>query len=566
PLIMRFRTVLLLVAMACLAAAPDAAARGAAAGRGLAPKSDWRAWWDLNREHLVGFRHLLFKHAPLTGEARPERPDVLAGFRPVVRDELRKICVSKQGRSLRAAALLAMGRMGDEREALAALRVLHDRSQPADVHEAALLCIATLDRIGRDTVRDSVRNTLDSFVDHPDRLTKRTRAIAIMATGLRARKDRRLLVTLLKQMVGTATTSEDAAAIAFAAGLAGDAMLFPELLRGARTGKFAGVELDDVAHSHVVLALGRLADTAAATSLADLMRKRKLGVQTARATALGLGRLLAGDKLAQKTRRALEAALFDAFDKRSDVTLRGFCALALGGAREPARVEQLLRAFAKGGAAELRPYTALALGLAARAREGKTPARIRGVLAERLDKAKNPDFAAALCIALGLSGAQGARIPLVKRLRSTTLPSELRGAAAQGLGLLGRTSVGIESMVLRELENAPTDLIGDVALALGLIGKRSAGGALVGLLKDARSAHSRGKVIVAMGHLGHPMSAQPLFLMLEDQRNSDMVRTHCIVALGLLGDPRETDALFDIDAGFNYLATTPATRTLIGFY
>ena len=38
------------------------------------------------------------------------------------------------------------------------------------------------------------------------------------------------------------------------------------------------------------------------------------------------------------------------------------------------------------------------------------------------------------------------------------------------------------------------------------------------------------------------------------------------VALGLLGDPRDEDPLFALDADFNYLATTHTTHELIRLY
>jgi hypothetical protein len=44
------------------------------------------------------------------------------------------------------------------------------------------------------------------------------------------------------------------------------------------------------------------------------------------------------------------------------------------------------------------------------------------------------------------------------------------------------------------------------------------------------------------------------------------VREFAAVALGLLGDAREQDVLFDIDADFNYLATTDTTYELLRLY
>ena len=74
------------------------------------------------------------------------------------------------------------------------------------------------------------------------------------------------------------------------------------------------------------------------------------------------------------------------------------------------------------------------------------------------------------------------------------------------------------------------------------------------------------RTILALGHLGSPGSVKPLIEIAGDKTRTGIVREFACVALGLLGDDREIDPLFDLDADFNYFATTVATNELIRLY
>ena len=54
--------------------------------------------------------------------------------------------------------------------------------------------------------------------------------------------------------------------------------------------------------------------------------------------------------------------------------------------------------------------------------------------------------------------------------------------------------------------------------------------------------------------------------MLKDASLRPSVREFAAAALGILGDRRERDELFAVDAHFNFLATTFATSELVRLY
>ena len=74
------------------------------------------------------------------------------------------------------------------------------------------------------------------------------------------------------------------------------------------------------------------------------------------------------------------------------------------------------------------------------------------------------------------------------------------------------------------------------------------------------------RIIIALGHLGHGAAVDPLLEILNDEQQQTIVREFAAVALGLMGDARERDPLFAVDAWFNYLATTRATNEFIRLY
>jgi HEAT repeat protein len=146
------------------------------------------------------------------------------------------------------------------------------------------------------------------------------------------------------------------------------------------------------------------------------------------------------------------------------------------------------------------------------------------------------------------------------------LPAPARGTAAQAIGLLATASPGAIS-TLREAARAGTPgVLEDAALGLGLLGQRDIARDLAAALPGAGSARVQSRLMLALAYLAHTESVEPLLKVLTDRRDRPSAREFAAVALGILGDPRDEDALFATDAWFNLYATTRATNELVRLY
>jgi len=372
-------------------------------------------------------------------------------------------------------------------------------------------------------------------------------------------------MSLLGRCTKRVRSSDEAAHIAFACGLSGEPMATPELIRIAKTGTFHRQRLSDVGRSHVVIALGRAGDPYAVRTIAKILSSRSTPLQTRRACALALGRWLRtgiSEDLLKDAKRPLLRSL----EKSSDPLLRGFCALALGGAKEPLAIPRLMELVDKGGAPALRPFAALALGIAARNAERETHEKIGRFLLREMEKTKEIELASALSLSLGLARATDATEVLLERVNHKRLNAKAKGAAIQALGIMGRGNPKVDKALFEVLKDGHRDLVGDAALALGLLGRRSTAPVLLKMLEKGGSDRMIERTILALGHLGSPNSVKPLIEIASNPARTTIVREFACVALGLLGDDREADPLFELDADFNYFATTVATNELIRLY
>jgi HEAT repeat protein len=340
----------------------------------------------------------------------------------------------------------------------------------------------------------------------------------------------------------------------------------PELALATRKGEIGGVRLTDNERSHAVTALGRAAGVGAIDELVATLRARRSGLDTKRSAALALGRLLRDAAVEEDDAERAAKALRDGFDKESDTELRGFCAVALGGARPPRSLPLLMDAIDHGGNAAVKPYCALALGLGARTAGGDEAKKIGNFLRSELDKAAQMELGTALSIAVGLAKASDAEEDLIERLQWPRLPAPTRGAAGQGLGLLGTVTPAAVDALKAAVDEGGPGVVENAALGLGLLGQRAIARDLAVRLPRAGSAHAQSRVMLALIYLAHADSVEPLLLVLRDQSTPSTAREFAAVALGILGDPRDEDPLFDLDAWFNLHATTRSTHEFVRLY
>ena len=540
---------------------------GARRGRTTASGAGWSYWWYFNRGLLLDFRGLLRAGGPVSGSAPKDKTNPIARQRDAVRQSLRDIAVSKNDPALRAAAIVALGRVGQDDDALLFLHLLQKKNGDRAVTEAAALALGLLPPIQTTAIRLEVRKNLQYFLHDAGNLSASARALTIISTGLRARDDRMLVMLMAGPLGNPRGDRESVAALLYGAGLARDRMLVPELLAATRKGKIAGkVKLPDVIRSHAATALGQMGDGVAVPTLIALLRSRKAGSQTKRSAALALGRILRQSRISDETRGRGVAALRAVVKKNGEVELRGFALLALGGAKDASVTRDLMHLLDRGGDAALKPYAALALGFAGRALPAGKRLPVTRFLAGELEKVRAHDLHAALCLALGLSRARGSHDALLDRVESTRLSHSVRSYAIQAVGLLGRPSPRADKALHGILDDGPNELIGDAALALGMLGRRSVAPRLVKQLEKSSSRTEQAGLVVALGQLAHAGTSDSLVRLLENRKKSRTLRAYAATALGFMYDTRRHDALFDMAADFNFYATTGATHELLRLY
>jgi hypothetical protein len=525
-------------------------------------------WWERNREHVVRMRSLLRRSTATTGIATNPKPrDPMREDRNEILETLRRLARGAKQRALRAAAVMALGRMGGDEDAFFFLRLLHENKEATVVVEAAAVALAILPPLA-DSTRQQARVFLRQALRKPQRLPTRARGLTLLATGLRARYDPDLVLALLERGSGRRLKADETANLIYALGLAGHPLVVPEVIRAVRRGEFAGRELSDLQRAHAVQALALVETPNRVRLLAMILRSRKARLETQRSAVMVLARLLREENLSVRDRQVATGRLMLTFQNGRDPTLRGYAALAMGGARPPFGTDALRAAAESGAAVVIRPYCFLALGLAAREMHEVEGQPIRRFLLERLRETREPERAASASIALGLARAHEATDLLLERLQRESSPAPLRGAAAQGLGLMEARSVrvmkALEEIAL-EARKKPK-LLEDVVLALGLTGRRDVALKLIDILRKTNSSIVHGRIIISLGHLDHGRTIDPLHTILKDKHERTIVREFAAVALAFLGDRREADLLFDLDAFFNLHATTTATHELMRLY
>jgi len=527
----------------------------------------WRIWWGYNRESLVGLRGKVRAAVTTSGTKRNASAWPLAERHEEVLAALRQVALHDRKPAVRAAAVIALGRIGNDDDARSLLRILHDKRASREVQEAAAVAMAILPPIRDPEVREATRKWFAHVIAEPRSLPSRTRGLCLLAAGMRARDDSMLVMQLSGRAAGKGFSSEEAGTLAYAMGLTQSPMVAPELSRAIRKRRLGGDKLSDIGRAHAAQGLGFMGDGLACRTLVALLQSRSAGVQSRRSAALALGRVMSASKLDPEMRERGRKALVKALNKDRDVIVRGYCAVALGSVRDTDALGALDRTLRDGARVTIKPFCALGVGLWARNAPTAGRTRAREILRRELNGAREPQFTAALCIAAGLAGARNMRDDLLAILERTGKPVAVRGAAAEGLGLLGTTNPEVVAVLEAILKQGKKpELLQDAALALGLMGRRAAAGDLARALRGTRSTVVQSRIILALGHLGHQVAVDPMLKILKDQSESTLVREFAAVALGLMGDRRERDPLFELDAWFNYYATTRATNEFLRLY
>jgi HEAT repeat protein len=532
---------------------------------GLSYAGSWRIWWELNREYIFGLRKTHLRGKTITEGGLQIDPK--SAYRNKVLEALRKLAADTSAHDeLRSVVLRALGRAGTDADAKLFLKMLRTPNLEPRLLEGAALGLGSLPAVSDGKTKWAMLDLLRDLFSRQLKLPDRATHLAILSLSLRGREDEEIVNLLMERCKRSFSSTEEAAAILFGCGLTRDVRLKEVLLSAATTGRFGGRKLQDPARSHCVLALAMCAGRDASLDLAKLLLAKKVQLHTRRSIALALGLLLREGSLDGVSDKALQKTLLLCLDEENDPLVQGYCCIAMGAAKRPFLTNVLFKLLDKKGSAAVRPYAAVALGLAARTVGGEEAYKIRTALLKRLSTARGQETQAALSIALGLAEAPEAREVLAARLAKRSLNGYLRGAACQGIGMIGDPSESTLELLKKALEDGEHEVVEDSALALGFLGEPGTGKLLADTLERTRSPQVQLHMVVALSHLGGTEAVPKLLSLLESRNTRRRTRESAANALGILFDPRERDPLFMIDAYANPYGLTHATRELVRVY
>ncbi|MCI0589969.1 MAG: HEAT repeat domain-containing protein [Planctomycetes bacterium] len=239
--------------------------------------------------------------------------------------------------------------------------------------------------------------------------------------------------------------------------------------------------------------------------------------------------------------------------RSSESSSRGFAAIALGeigGERARLRLERALQA----SRTLVRPWAALGLGVLGHGsrRSGASVETSVEALREVLRRSRAPSTVAAVSVALGLAGDQGASTLLLDATRRIAEEGP-RGLVCLGLGLAGGKAPRAEMTALVRESSRQPGLLRNAAIASLLLGDPAGVPEILGLLQRSPAA-ADAPVLDTLGYVGDGEAIRPLVLRLLDRSLPGISRRAAATALGRIGDRRPLPWRAEIAADQNYLA------------
>jgi HEAT repeat protein len=518
----------------------------------------WDVWWETNKFDFIELRRT--SDTPLTGQGPFEESDEArqqrgAATRAVVQENvlpvLRKL-TSASDPAVRASAIVALAKLQDTESTELTRSMLSDSN--FDVRRSAMLAMGLLDA-GRSSyllMNIADDSPLGRKLLKTSRVTDEDRGVALLTGALREQTSASLLLDQLLENPGP-LPNELLAAACEAAGLSGDSAAIPFLTQVAND-----PDRLQFVRASATSALGRLGDPAAMPSLIKLLDSVQ---EPRRAAVIALG-LLAHRSLPDVVHRLVELL------EDSDGPTRHFAAISLGRIGGPDARTALAKQL-RTGKSDMRPWTALALGLVARQ---DPEAEIPSLLMEHLKDESNVESAGAYLIALGLvgHGAQtGRRSVLPWDAMLTTLGThlhgsrvQLSGSAALALGLTRHPEAG--RMLRVALENGNSPIIQrQIALGLGVLGNGAAIPDLLDLMRTTANPFVASFAAIGIAFMGDADAIGPLLRMIEVSGDSGVTTTYAVLAVGQLLDDDRRPALSRLAAGDNYLARPSSVSHLL---
>lgn len=515
--------------------------------------SKWVKWWYGSRARLVEPRYRVEENAASTGGGAKDD----GAWRDEIRTVLREAATSKDD-GLAMQAALALGRGGDRRDAALLAGIVADPKQDGRTRAHAALGLGLIPVAA---APEDERTTVAALFAAFDDVRKRNDddlefwCCAAWAVGLRAspqslprlQEFARQGVDDPRQMNGVHHEVTSAALTAL--GLTRDPVFGGDLRAAAQDVRGANERSRHVLSAHALQGIALLGDTSLLPFVREAVKDKREDVSRSA--------LLAAGALADAKDDATAALLGAAIRNGKDMPSQVCAALSLahtGHASAPAA----LLAAEKDASGVLHAYVVLAMGLAART-TGDTGLRAK-LLADLTDGG-SIDERGALCIASGLSGDPAA-VPVLLEIAGGSGEPQLRSHAACALGLSGAR--GRSLPVLRELvEQESSDVLRyEAALALGRLGDAEVLDLLGDIVLKEKGTANRATAAVCLGRIGGRAAAPVLLRAFREEREKGSLRPCLARAMGFLIDRTQGRELGRILEHRNWWLTTEATEEM----
>lgn len=474
----------------------------------------WWTWWELHKLDYLRPNMMRNWVATVTGYSRSDGHPArqLAMLRkdlfPLLLREL-----EKGDPTLRAAAVLALGRMAGSQAVAPLTRALDDASML--VRERAILALGA----GGD---EQAAELLLSIARHGalkkggGRICPDARPLAIVALGIARRNGLDPVYDELVGRLSEETKGRRDADVQTA--LIGYHTLNPAPALAA----WSAERVEDKHTSDPVRcrAVESLRFDPGAESLSRLLRALTCSkLELRRSAALALGEFDSSMAL---------PPLLTAAELEREPLARGFILISIGRQGGEAARDFLVD-YLKNGKKSHRPWCALALGILAR---GDDDAEARTVLRENFKRERNRGARGAWYLALGIGGATDA-LPLLEEGLIDGSTPETRSSAAFGLAMVGGEQA--RTLLLERLAEDPCPYTRAViAQSLGYMGDARDSEVLVEALRSVKNPDLQSSVSLALGLHGSRKALEGLVAIAKSESSSRASRAAALEAVQML--------------------------------
>jgi len=521
----------------------------------------WEFWWAYNREPFLELKSKINQ----TGEStesldyllgKADKDNVQDTTRPtssIVRDTVVPALVEALSDSffdVRAAAVIALGKVGEKSEIPALMKLLKDENK--QVRESTCLALGIL---GDPEPIPQLVSIMNNSIEGKrlmgrTEILDRTRAFAAIALGLIGMNDgegSEAVVEPLLKAIATRESAKDVPVCALTAlGIMKAETAVPRILDVAKdTGA------DELFRAHAVIALGKIGDKQVIPAIQALTRDKDLQVRRSAIVALG--------KLADSEDKQSIALLKAEVERGREPQSKNWALISLGQIGGDEAKKTLLRALA-GEQKSTQAFAALAVAILSR-NEGSSADNSKYVY-DVFKDTKGDSARAGMAIALGLMKHKEAKDDLVDLMSGKGDP-DLRGYCAVALGLMeARDTMPAIKKVLSS--RVDPDFQRSAATALGLMGDKEVVGLLTDVLKTAKTEYEISASALALGFIGDVSAVDPLISAIKDKNNVvDLARANATTALGIVGEDRHLPVLHVVAVDNNYRALVDSLNELL---